>query len=246
MVPASPREHWNEPNGILFPAWIGVIWLWLTNTFSAAREKQEEKKRKKGVSHPFFLFGRTERPDRTGTNSRLFYVDGHHRRWMWTPICRGTCNRYTVRADSAGEAPDSEWTRTRVFRLELNEWPRTASSRSARSHALWWELRHALRPPIMVDRSCLCYSKHKPLSAAPWRFCCASVRLSFHFVFRHTLYIFCGINSYLLRLISSVCHTVLDVETNNLSIPISLVQKAMIIAIRRKHREFHKRHDNDN
>ena len=35
-----PTEHWNEPNGILSPACIGVDWLWETNRFSAARGKQ--------------------------------------------------------------------------------------------------------------------------------------------------------------------------------------------------------------
>ena len=44
--------------------------------------------------HSFCLFGRTERPDRTGTNKILFDVDGHHRRWKWTSICRGMCKIY--------------------------------------------------------------------------------------------------------------------------------------------------------
>ena len=67
--------------------------------------------------HPFFLFGRTERPDRTGTNIRLFDVDvdGHYRRWMWTPIALA-CAKDTVRADSAGEALYSAWTQSRFFR----------------------------------------------------------------------------------------------------------------------------------
>ena len=43
---------------------------------------------------PLFLVGRTERPDRTGTNNTSFDVDGQHRRWVWTPICRGMCKRY--------------------------------------------------------------------------------------------------------------------------------------------------------
>ena len=59
---------------------------------------------------PLFLFGRTERSDRTGTNSRLFDADEHRRRWMWTPFCRVARVEDTVRADSAGEAQDYAWT----------------------------------------------------------------------------------------------------------------------------------------
>ena len=40
---------------------------------------------------PLFLFREDERPDRTGTNTRLFDVDIHHQRCTWTPICRGMC-----------------------------------------------------------------------------------------------------------------------------------------------------------
>ena len=46
-------------------------------------------KRKRSVAplRLFFLFGRTGRQDRTGTNSISFDVNGHHRTWTWTPIC---------------------------------------------------------------------------------------------------------------------------------------------------------------
>ena len=64
------------------------------------------RKRKKKRCTPFFLFGRTERPDRLETNSRLFDVDEHHRR-LWGYQLVVACVKYTVRADSAGEAQDS-------------------------------------------------------------------------------------------------------------------------------------------
>ena len=65
--------------------------------------------------HPFLLFERTERPDRTGTKLRLFDVDGHHRR-SCGPQFYVACEKDTVHADSDGEAQDSAWTRTRSFR----------------------------------------------------------------------------------------------------------------------------------
>ena len=60
-------------------------------TDSVQPEKNSiSRKRKQQHCTPFSCLGGpngpTERPDRTGTNSRLFDVDGHHRRWMWTPI----------------------------------------------------------------------------------------------------------------------------------------------------------------
>ena len=71
--------------------------------------------------------GPTERPDRTGQHKKyLIDVEGHDRRWMWTPICRAMCDMqsakckmqnipFVVRTDSSGKAQDSAWTRTRFF-----------------------------------------------------------------------------------------------------------------------------------
>ena len=92
-VLTSLREHWNEPN--YFSPHELVLSACGKRIDSVQPEKngisiQEEEE---VLLHPF-LFGRTEPPDRTGTNSRLFDVHGHYRRWMWTPICRGMCIRY--------------------------------------------------------------------------------------------------------------------------------------------------------
>ena len=40
VLTPPPSMHWNERNGRLFAAWIGVDWLWETIRVRAAREKQ--------------------------------------------------------------------------------------------------------------------------------------------------------------------------------------------------------------
>ena len=96
---------------------------------STAREKQYILEEGGEMLHPFFFFGRTERPDRTGTNSISFDVDGHHRRWAWTPNCAQqrvgvvACAKYAVHTDSAGEAQNSAWTNPRFFRVGTERMP---------------------------------------------------------------------------------------------------------------------------
>ena len=86
---------------------------------------------------PISLLERTERPDRTGTNSEYFIEmdtaeDGCGHRLAVT------CGKYSVLADSVARPSilNSAWTQTLLFRQERNEWPRTASFCSAHYHAL--------------------------------------------------------------------------------------------------------------
>ena len=99
---------------------------------------------RRSVAPLFSLFGRTERPDRSGTNRIVFDVDGHHRRWVWTPMCSGMYVQnipfVPIRLAKARILHGPK----HVFTQVRNEWPRAASFRSARSRALWRESRHAL------------------------------------------------------------------------------------------------------
>ena len=61
--------------------------------------------RKKKCCTPFSCLGRPNGPTERETESRLFDVGGHHRRWMWTPFFRGISKRYrSCRFGSRGPA----------------------------------------------------------------------------------------------------------------------------------------------
>ena len=100
--------------------------------------------RKKKCCTPFSCLGGPNGPTERETNSWLYNVDGHHRRWMWKPICFGMSKRYrSCRFGWWGPG----------FRMDPNTFFYVGTERSSRSHAHWWELRHTL---IYI----LCYSAY--------------------------------------------------------------------------------------
>ena len=93
---------------------VGTDWWPTSNRFYAAREIQFSRKRNNMCFDSFF--GRTERPDRMGSDIVLFDGDCHHRRWRWTHfahntllLCRGMRKGLSF-VVMAGEAQDSGWT----------------------------------------------------------------------------------------------------------------------------------------
>ena len=70
-----------------------VDWLRGNEQIQRCPRKQYIWEEEEEVLHPYYLFGRTERPDRTGTKSGLLDVEGHHRRWIWKPIRGGNLRR---------------------------------------------------------------------------------------------------------------------------------------------------------